>query len=294
MPVTNELNLPQPFVDAVTRDYAYTPKRYSVTSLLKGTREAILQRRHNDEVTTDVSDMIWLIFGTAVHSVLENARETDSQLKENKIEMEMPNGYTLSGIFDLYDDSTGVVTDYKTASVWKVIYDEWDDYRTQLLIYCYMLRDMGFDAHTGEIVAILKDHSKSKAKFDANYPQHPVFVKRFEFDQNDFDDIGMWLQHKFEELEACEKLPDDQLPLCSPEERWAKPAKWAVMKKGRKSAVKLYDAKNDAYLRAACENGTVSGNPFYVEERKGSDGKCDEYCSVCQFCSYWREKNDAV
>ena len=291
MPVTNEMNLPQPFVDAVTRDYTYTPKRYSVTSLLKGTREAILQRRHNDEVTTDVSDMIWLLFGTAVHSVLEKAQESDSQLKENKIEMQMPNGYTLSGIFDLYDDSTGIVTDYKTASVWKVIYDEWDDYRTQLLIYCYMLRDMGFDAHTGEIVAILKDHSKSKAKYDQSYPQHPVFVKRFEFDESDFDDIGMWLQCKFEELEAAEQLSDDELPICSPEERWAKPAKYAVYKNANKKATKLCDSEEEAKAYIAIQPTNIK---WRIEYRAGTDGKCDEYCSVCQWCSYWKEKNDAI
>jgi len=107
MRITNEMGLPQPFVSAVEKEYTYKPKRYSVTSILKGPREAILQRRHDDEITSDVSDMVWALFGTAVHSVLENAQETDDQLKENKIVVEMPNGYELSGIFDLYDDSTG-------------------------------------------------------------------------------------------------------------------------------------------------------------------------------------------
>lgn len=63
MKLTNELNLPQPFVDAATSDYQYTDKRYSVTSVLKGTREAILQRRHSEEIETDVSEMVWAIFG---------------------------------------------------------------------------------------------------------------------------------------------------------------------------------------------------------------------------------------
>ena len=85
MKITNILNLPQPFVDAVTNEYTHKDKQYSVTSLLKGTTQSVLERRHADEISQDVSDMIWLIFGTAVHSVLENAKETDSQLKENKI-----------------------------------------------------------------------------------------------------------------------------------------------------------------------------------------------------------------
>ena len=122
MILTNKLNLPQPFVSAAQSDYAYTERRYSATSLLKGTREAILQRRHDAEVEADVSDMVWAIFGSAVHSILEGAQESATQLKENYIVVDMQDGYQLSGIFDLYDDATGIVTDYKTASVWKVFW----------------------------------------------------------------------------------------------------------------------------------------------------------------------------
>ena len=81
MNLTNSLNLPRPFVSAAESDYKYTPKRYSVTALLKGTREAILQRRHDDEITQDVADMVWAVFGSAVHQILQNAEETKTQLK---------------------------------------------------------------------------------------------------------------------------------------------------------------------------------------------------------------------
>ena len=295
MPITNDLSLPQPFVDAVTRDYCYKPKRYSVTSILKGTREAILQRRHADEIQNDVSDMVWLIFGTAVHSILEQSQETSTQIKEGKVEAELYNGYTLSGVFDLYDDSTGTVTDYKTASVWKVIYDEWDDYRTQTLMYCWILRQMGFDARAGEVVALLKDHSKTKAKVDASYPQHPVHVKRWEFTDDEIEDIGMWIQHRFEEIEQAEQVGDNDLPVCTPEERWYKPGKWAVTKKGNKKATKLFDEGQEEEAREYAEHlSERDGKEYVVEFREGKDGKCDEYCSVREFCSYWRSKNGIV
>jgi hypothetical protein len=285
MVITNELGLPQPFVDAVTSEYRYKPKRYSVTSVLNGTREVILQRRHADEITSDVSDMVWIIFGTAVHSVLEHSRETDTQLKENWVSMEMPNGYTLSGIFDLYDDATGTVTDWKTASVWKVIMDDWDDYRKQTLMYCCILRSMGFDARRGEIVALLKDHSKSKAEHDRSYPQHPVYRIGWDFTDDDVADMMAWLERRFEEIEEAEKLPDDELPLCTDEERWHRPDKWALMKRGRKSAVKLYD--DELTARKACES---NGKGFFVEHRHGEDVKCEKYCSACAFCDYYRMK----
>lgn len=283
MPVTNKLSLPEPFVEAATQSHTYTPKRYSVTSLLKGTRETVLTRRHAGEIETDAADSVWLIFGKAVHSILENSTETPSQLKENFITADMEDGYTLSGVFDLYDDSTGTVTDYKTSSVWKVIYDEWDDYRTQLLAYCWMLRKMGFDARRGQIVALLKDHSKTKAAHDRNYPPYPVHVKEWEFTDADFMAMSMWLQRKFDSLYVAEKLPDDQLPLCSPEDRWATPEKWAVKKKSRKKALKLYDSEEEAQIHSIAIDGEV-------EHRPGTDKKCTQYCSVCKWCSYWQEK----
>lgn len=284
MKLTNELNLPQPFVDAATSDYQYTDKRYSVTSVLKGTREAILQRRHSEEIETDVSEMVWAIFGSAVHKILEQSEETADQLKENWLSVEVQNGYELSGIFDLYDDATGTVTDYKTATVWKFIYKEFDDWRTQCLAYVWLLRKIGFNARRGEIVGMLKDHSKTKAKTDHTYPQHPVQRIVWNFTDKDLEGFESWLKAKFAEIEAAEKLSDDDLPLCSDVERWHNPDKYAVMKEGRKTAVKLYDSEEEANARVEAE-----GKGFYVEHRKGEDSKCLNYCSACEFCNHYKE-----
>lgn len=291
MRITNRLGLPEPFVAAARGDgrHAPRPKSYSVTQMSKGVRQVLLERRHADELEQDAADMVWAVFGTAVHSIFESAAETDTQIKEGFVSADMPDGYTLTGIFDLYDDATGTVTDWKTASVWKAVYDEWEDYRAQLLSYCWILRQMGFEARRGQIVALLKDHSKTKAKTDRSYPQHPVFVREFDFTEEEIEARGEWLRGRFAEIERAEQLPDDELPLCTSEERWTKPTKFAVMKKGRKSAVRLYDDKGDAHQRAAMENGHKEG-PYYVEERPGTDGRCPDYCAAAPFCAYWRER----
>lgn len=288
MKITNDLALPQPFVSAVERDYSYKPKRYSVTSILKGTKEAILLRRHDEEIKTDVSDMIWAIFGTAVHSILEQAKETDTQIKENKLAVQLPNGYELSGIFDLYDDDTKTVTDYKTGSVWKAIFDEWDDYRKQTLAYVWMLRQIGFDARTGEVVMMLKDHSMTKAQTERNYPAHPVVRKSWTFTDEDLGEFSAWVLAKFAEIERCEQLPDDEIPVCTPEERWAKPTKFAVKKLGNKKATKLFDNMDNA-VSYAFELAERDGVHYEVEMRPGEDGKCSRYCNAKDFCNYYKE-----
>lgn len=295
MIITNKLGLPKAFVEMAQREHTQDTRRYSVTSLLKGTREAILEKRHGAEIEQDVSDMIWLLFGQAVHSILEQQEEEGHELKETKLTMPItvpdkseigecvPVEYTLSGIFDLYNAKEKKITDYKTCSVWKVIYNDYTDWQKQLLIYAYMMRYTGFDVNCGEIVAIMKDHSKSKAKYDSNYPQYPVKVIRFDFTEQDFEDIESFLLDKFNEIHSCENLSDDELPLCTPEERYNSGDKFAVMKKGRKTALRVLDTKDDAEIWMNDNGGD------YIEERPGEDKKCLEYCSACQFCSHYKK-----
>ncbi len=286
--ITNNLNLPKPFVDAATSDYQYKPKRYSVTEVIGGTCEAILKRRHKGEAEEDVADRVWAIFGTAVHKVLQEAEAEESQLQENWISAEVGNGYTLSGIFDLYDAETQTVTDYKTCSVWKVKVGDDEDWRKQLLMYCWILRKMGFEAHSGDIVAIMRDHSKRKAETEHDYPKHPVIRRHWDFDDADFESVEREITEWFEKVAQEEQLHDIDLTPCSEEQRWHKEDKWAVKKKGVKRAVRVYSNKQDAHQRAAGENRETKGEPFYVEYRRGEDSKCESYCPVAPFCPHYK------
>lgn len=288
--ITNKEHLPDPIVNAVIREHAYKPKQYSVTALIKGTCQTILERRHSEEIEQDASEMIWLLFGTAVHSVLEQAQETANQLKENKLVIEMPNGYKLSGIFDLYDDATGTVTDYKTASVNKVLFNDWEDYRKQTLIYCWMLRKIGFNAHRGEIVALLKDHSKTKALQGGDYPQHPVYRISWDFTEQEFEAIQQFIYDRFEEIERLEKVVDAELPECGLSERWHTEDKWAIMKKGNKKATKLFVTEGDA--QAYMDNMMFDPKVYRIEKREGMDNRCDNYCNVSRWCPYYRSKHE--
>lgn len=283
MIITNKLNLPESFVNMVKQDYIFADNEYRVTSLLKGIRETILERRHFNEIEQDVSDMIWLLFGTAVHSIIEHHKEGDYEFKEERIKVCIGD-YILSGQFDLYNAETKTITDYKTCSVWKVILGDYSDWRKQTLIYAYMISRFGFDVENAEIVALMKDHSKRDAKIKDNYPPLPVQKITFHFTAEDFIEIEEWLKSRFAEIAEAEKLPDDELPLCTPEERFNSGDKYAVMKKGRKTAMRVLDSMEEAEKWMADNGGD------FIETRKGEDKKCKDYCSVCEFCNYYKEE----
>ncbi len=282
MIITNKLRLPQQLVNMAKRDYKFEPNEYRVTQLLKGIRETILERRHYHEIEQDVSDMIWLLFGTAVHSIIEHHKEADHEFKEERIKIRIGN-YILSGKFDLYNAETKTITDYKTCSIWKVVNGDYEDWRRQLLIYAYMLQSIGFPVEKAEIIALMKDHSKAQAKRKADYPKQPARKITFTFSGQDFKEIENWLHLRFEQISKAEKLPDDKLPLCTPEERFNSGDKFAVMKKGRKTALRVLDS----YKKA--EEWMEYNGGDYIEVRKGEDKKCQDYCSACEFCNYYKE-----
>lgn len=283
--ITNRLNLPQPFVDAVTSSHTYKPNRYSVTEVIGGTCEAVLKRRHHGESTEDVADRLWAIFGTAVHKVLQESPAQEGQEREKWLCVPIDNDgekYELSGIFDLYDKSTQTVTDWKVTSVWTVQFADFESWRKQTLIYCWMLKQAGEEARRGEIVAMLRDHSMRKASLDSDYPQSPVFKVSWDFDDNDFAEAEKLVSDWFIEVKFQEKLPDDRLAPCDEKSRWHKPDKWAIMKDGRKRAVRVFDDEADAVELLNRLEETDRGH--HIEFRRGEDTKCESYCPVSDFC----------
>ena len=285
MRITNKAGLPGPLVAmAMENNYPPVDGVYRVTSLLKGTREAILERRHWDEIEKDVSELIYTAHGSAMHAALERFQAGGKASQEAR--MSQPIGdYTLSGQYDLYEPEKRLLTDYKTTSVWKFIFADFADWRRQLLMYAWLLRQQGEPVDRAQIVAFLKDHVKAKALYDKTYPQYPIQTVDFIFTADDFAECEAWLQEKFAEIARCEKLPDDELPVCTPEERWNRSEKWAVMKRGRKKALKLCDSEDEAKEWRANFGGDL------IEYRPGQDRKCDDYCNVNCFCSYYRNKN---
>jgi len=286
--LTNKLNLPQPFVDAATSDHTYKPHRYSVTEVLGGTCEAVLKRRHQGEGEEDVASRVWAILGSAAHKILQEAKGTDSQLQEQWFKVNVGD-YELSGIFDLYDADARTVTDWKVTGTIKWQKQEFDDYRMQVLIYCWMLRQIGYKADNGEVIMILRDWSKSKARFDKEYPQLQVQKVSWKFTEEDFKEAERNVFDWFTNVAEQEKLEDSDLTPCSPKNRWHRDDKWAVVKDGVKRATRVLDDPDEAAVM--CDRlSEKTGKPYHVEYRKGEDVKCEMYCSVAFACPFFQNQ----
>ena len=280
MKVTNRLNLPAAFVHAVSTERHNAPGCFSATTLNKGAKEVVLTDRHYDEIEVDAADSVWAVWGTAVHALLEN--EKDDNFHEERFKVAVSNSY-VTGQVDSYDMERGIINDWKTASVWKVQFADFKDWRAQGLTYAWLLKKSGLEVNKCRFVALLKDHSKTKAKTDASYPQSPVFTYEFDVTEDDLRETEARILRKVQEIEAAYKVGDDDIEPCTSDERWADGEKWAVMKNGRKSAIKLFDNEADADAMAG-----ELGNSHYVEHRPAISRKCADYCACCEFCNFYK------
>lgn len=281
MLITNKHNLPQALVDVI-KDGLYEPKNdtYSVTTLLNPTRQIILGRRHYDEIEQDANEMMNMLIGTAVHSLIEKMDKTgmsEMYLKEGK----------LTGKCDLYDAETFTLVDYKTATTWKIIHQDFEDWRKQGLMYAWLLIKSKYYVERLKFHAILKDWSPREARKDPNYPQAQVWTWEYKVSAQDITEIENFIIDKISELELYKNVSDDDLPVCSDEDCWYTGTKWAVYKNSTDAkAQRVFDSEPEAsgYLINKLNGKGV------IEYRKGEYRRCQDYCNVCKWCKYYKER----
>jgi len=279
--LTNKLNLPSPIVRAVSA-HEHRGADYSASMLEKSPRQVWLARRHDDEIEEDVSDRIWALIGTACHYIVEKAG-TPNTLSEGYLEQAFNvNGrlISVSGTFDLFDGET--LSDLKTVSVWQIkMGDAKEAWEKQLNVYAHQLRGIGFNPKALEVIAIARDWSKREASRDPLYPQRQVSTIPLRVWSH--EEAEAYVIGRIKAFEDCREMTDDTLPECTAKERWEKPAVYAVMKAGRKSAVKLHQDETAAFTHAA-----ELGKGHSVTHRKGEWVKCGSYCNASAFCSQYQ------
>lgn len=272
MKITNYANLPQPLVKAVENDgYSKGDADYSCTELGVPSRIVALKKIHADKLTEEAADLIYALIGKLGHSILEHAGTAD--LIEKRLFHTMPDGTVVSGCMDVVDKT--VIEDWKFTSVWTSkngVKFEWESQASVNAFLCYK-NDIKITA--ARYIAIYRDWSRPKVERERDYPKHQV----------ECFDVPLWSLEKTEawiiERIRSHKSADKVLPLCTDEERWARGSGVAVMKKGRKTAVKLFESESSAVAFVAEQE---KSSDLYTEIRPGSNMRCDFYCQVSKFC----------
>lgn len=291
MKITNKHNLPDAFLNFARDDkYSKGKADISVTSLIDSPRVRLMKDLYSSKVETDVVDMIWPLFGTAVHHILESADDPANVQVEERLYADVA-GWTLSGALDhqeVLPDGTVQITDYKVTSAWSVILGK-KEWERQQNCYAWLVENSLAGANRQSkvsklrICAILRDWQRRKAQFDSEYPQSPVVIV----------DLPLWSAEEredyiYERIDAHQSAQMDydlydQFILCTTEDQWAKPDQYAVKEAGKKRALKLWDTAEQAQ-----EHVDSSDKKLEIEYRQGEKTRCEgNYCGVAEFCEQY-------
>lgn len=276
MKLTNNLRLPQVMVAAVSNDtYTKGDADFSVTELLTPPQLRRLRIEHHEDIEEDVADRIWSLLGSSTHHMIERAGlQSLASLNEITV-MADYDGFKIKGQADHVALDEGTLYDFKVTSVWKVRDNipssEWIE---QTNIYRRLLeREVGLIIEAVAIIAILRDWSKNEASRTSGYPQAQVV--RLDIPLWTADQTDAFIKERIALHTAPEPRP------CTDAERWVKPSKYAVMKRGNVRAIRLFDTAFEADELAA------TSASLYVEYRPGEAVRCQNWCPVSRWCSQW-------
>jgi len=293
MKFTNKHGLSDFIYSVLTNDKYKKVGDYSVTGLLKPVRQVILEERHDDEISMDISELAYSALGTGVHSVFEidTTGDEDRWITEQRFVSTIA-GKKVSGQIDLFDKKEKKIQDYKVCSVWKYMFGDVADWTKQINAYAYMINDfLKIKVESASVIAIFRDwkfdeyeRDLSNNPFSPTYPECPI--KEIEIKIYPPDEVYNSIEEKVKKFESAKLLDDDSLPLCTPDERWARGEAWAVKKKGAKRAMNGGVCKTEADAHTFAKS---CGVPVDIEHRIAKSIRCQRYCNAAPFCNQWKE-----
>lgn len=257
-------------VNAVRRqEYSKGDSDISVTTLLDPPRKRVLLQRHHEEIEEDCSQVLYRLYGSIAHTIMHKNSEG---LAEKRFYMNVL-GWRVSGQMDLVENKT--VLDYKFSSVWSFLDGVKPEYEAQLNLYKLLAEHNELEIEKLTIIALFRDWSANEARRSDNYPKDPVQVYN----------IPIWEPEKakafLEERVRLHQEAETNLPECSSADKWERPTKYALMKKGNTRASRVYDTMDEAAANKKPEHE--------IEVRPGEWVRCADYCGAAPFCCLWQE-----
>lgn len=302
--IIDSYGLPPPLFRAIVHAnslHSTGGAKRTITQLIAPPLQFYLGKVHGDSIEVEAAKRIWSLHGSIVHKIIEEYGQSGAELAEI-VEQRVfapVNDWLVSGKFDLVHWLVkAMLEDYKYTSCYAVsmgLKEEWEQQENGYLLLMKRgaeeeLRKLACSIRNLRICAILRDWGpRMKHEF-------PVPVKLI--------DVPVWEESKaldfFSErvrLHREAEQGDAMPPECTEAERWIRPEAVAVVKEGRKTAVKLFRLKehNNSQAEAEAEANHYVGEMkdskgVTLEIRKSEARRCIDYCDCNVVCPYWQAR----
>ena len=283
MKITNKYNLPDTILNVLDRPtYSKGKAHISATELLNSPRIVQLKRKYWEFIETDASEMVWALFGSAVHNILEHGKG-ENHIVEQRLGTDI-DGWRLSGAIDLQEeDEDGIaIKDYKVTGAWSVM-NEKQDWHNQLNVYAYLVeKEAKKKVKSLQIVAIVRDWT-ARDTVKEGYPQSPIAT--IDIPLWPMDEREQYIKERVHLHSAAyfEMETNSELPQCSEDDMWEKPTSYSVIKVGGVRAKSVHKTLEEA------QHALNQVKGYNLEVRQGERTRCAKYCQVSEFCTQYKE-----
>lgn len=309
MKATNKWQIPEHVVRLCPQSYKPKSDRISVSALIDSPRIRTLQIEKWDEIERDIAVSLTSLGGISLHQRAESFAETDElaeqKLEDSKDSQENPLGLVLVGKADVYNNQTKQIRDWKSMGCYGLAFiDKIKKMTAQLNCYAWqkLMRQQIVESLWLDIYWKnwkYEEYQRATDKLNAvsfdltnggvlkGYPPIPysqVKLPLWTFDQQE--------QYIKDQIHYHLTTPMD----CN--DRWPKADEWAVMKEGRKSALRVLDTYEKA-TNWCLENILIElpKQGYYL--KKGisivkREGKCIRCGAEGFYCPVWNCCPDAI
>ena len=287
MKITNKFSLPDPVVRAITAfDKGDQPEGLRVTTLIDSPRISQLKRLHYPKLTEDVSQLVYRVWGSAIHEILSRST-SNAYVSEERLSQTV-NDTLISGAIDyqFVEDDAVDLKDYKSCAAYGISQGIKPEWEKQINVYAYLIRHVkGLTVKSASVVAFIRDWRQSDADTREGYPPAPIHEVPVHLWAEDEQD--RYVEERVRAHNNAEVQADfDDLPRCTDEERWAQPTKYVVHKGKNKRALKLFDVEADATAFAG------ESEERNIQVRPGRYVRCESWCAVAPYCDQFNGGDD--
>jgi len=279
---TNKKRYPGLVANAISNQntkYSKGDADISTTQLIDAPIQKILRERHVDEIMVDVSSQVWSFYGSMGHAVIGLMDSEDLIFKERRFTTSVA-GWAISGQPDYYyRDAKGerVLSDFKFTRMYSFKDGVKSEYVKQLNVYRYLLEQNGYPVDRLESIAFFRDADYVTDEIQA-FP-----VKMYKLYK---------IKEYMEKRVAIHRLYADnlieQVPECTPRERWQGHDRYCAMKKGNTCQTgRDYMDKKEAKLFLEDLKTRYPDDIYTLKTKKLKNKRCENYCSVSKFCWWW-------
>jgi len=273
MEYTNRSNLPQWLYKALVHsDYPDMDGIISVTTLIDSPKIAYLKRRHAESISGDIVDTFHMFLGTAIHEQI--SRGLDKSISELRMAAQV-SGIAVSGQIDVLDGSS--LYDIKTTGSYMRGRPTRVSWAHQVNVYRWLAKSNGYDVNNLYIMVIYKD-------WKSHDTQSPFELRRVDI----MDDIDEYVRKR-----VRLHTEDPENYVCTPEEMWQDPPKYAVhFAQERRAKRVLSQEQLDAWLSSRenvplRECRALDEPGYYIVKRESKPRRCEQYCPVSRWCDQW-------